>query len=119
MACIVQNFILYSGDDITLNTSVKNASGGALDLTGLLAAQWVMQKHPETLLSGVAITKTLGAGVTVVNATLGTMRIVIDGVDSEDLESGEYYHELRIQDTNDDVYTVLTGLVNLRPAQEF
>lgn len=112
-----QNISIYAGDDVELNITVYDSAGSALDITGLSAAQWIMKRYAGS--TTAEITKTLGGGVTVVSAADGTMKVSINSADSVSLTSNFYYHELRIQDSNSDYTTVMTGTVTLNPAQAF
>ena len=106
MAQINQNITMWAGDDITITTQVLDCTDTAVDLTSIESAQWVLKKYSEDV--AILLTKTVGAGIAITDATTGTMVIVLEAADTQDIEPGDYYHELRI-DNNSAITTVSTG----------
>ncbi len=105
---------MTSGDDHTLNATIRDAleadDGVVVDLSGLMAAEWVLSKRKNTV---EIINKTLGSGITVVDAANGRLDVTLVPADTADL-SGKYYHECEIKDVSGKTKTVFwgTGRIN-------
>ena len=105
---------MYSGDDKTIIVTINNNDNQAVNLSGLLAAQFVAKKYAKS--STVDITKTLGGGITITDASNGKISIVLDSADTASLDPGEYYTETRIQDSSSRTGTVSVGIMTLKQA---
>lgn len=88
-----------------------------IDLTD---ATLTLALYPEgSATSGVVpafLTKTIGSGLTVIDAVNGVFRATFDPDDTVD-EAGTYDYEIELIDSNNDVYLAGTGKVNVRPAR--
>lgn len=109
-----QDFEMMSGDDHTLNATIRDAleaeNGVVIDLSGLSAAEWVLSKRKNT---AELINKTLGSGITVVDAANGRLDVTMVPADTAALK-GKYYHECEIVDVSGKTKTVFwgTGRIN-------
>lgn len=106
-------FSMYAGDTKNLEITVKDEDGVVVDITGA-TFHWAL-----ALLIGVAppvLTKTNGSGVTIVNAAAGRVDVKLESVDTESL-SGKYAQELRLVDVDDNVATILQGVITILPTQ--
>jgi hypothetical protein len=66
----------------------------------------------DTNKSGVAqLTKTLGAGIEVVNGLLGLIQVTLEAEDTQTLNAGRNYHELVIKTVVGTVHTVIDELL--------
>jgi len=114
MALGTQNDVtLHSGDTLTLEVTVNDSSGSAVDLTAATFT-WAMSKKSNSAVAprGAALlTKALASGVTLIDAATGRIDITLDPADTESL-AGTYYHELQMTDTGV-VSTVLYGSVTI------
>lgn len=101
----------FSSNDLQLTVTIKDTTGTIVDLTGLVAATYSVADKPTSTTN--AFQKTLGAGITVADATGGVLQIVIADTDTASLE-GEYYHELSIEDSSNEIFTVFYGAFPIR-----
>lgn len=88
---------VYRKNDLTLAVTVKGEDGAALNLTGA-ALSFVVKSKTETV-----ATKTVGSGITLVDAEAGEVEISLTSVDT-DINPGEYLCELLVTDTNEKRY---------------
>jgi hypothetical protein len=115
---IPQNFTMKSGDSKTLEVTVRDAAGVAIPLAGTPSVEWNLAR---TVRSAAALTKTLGAGVTIIatNAALGEVNcgrldIAISHTDSEALD-GEFVHDCLLIDDSGARSTIFQGRANFTP----
>ena len=73
-----------------------------------------MKKYAKS--SAANVTKTLGGGIAVTDATNGKLTITLDAADTASLDPGEYYTETRIQDSASRIGTVSIGTLTLKKA---
>ena len=102
-----QNLQHPIGDYQPFFVDVKDLNGDAVDLTGLLAAQWEVSDY-DTLNTSV-LTKTLGAGITVNDAAAGRLLVVIDFGDTNAFSAQHYYHEMQCRFADGTRRTIMTG----------
>jgi hypothetical protein len=114
MARTDQNIDWHIGDDKLLTFTIVDEDNEAVNLTGLVSAQWVLKRYPEST-GTPSIEKTLGSGITVYDATGGILQVTVNSADTLSLTAGQYYHELRIKNSDSKLGTVTTGIVNLLP----
>ena len=95
------NATFISGDTVMLNITAKKSDGTVMDLTG---ATEVTFRAVKNIGSSASISKTLGAGVTVLDATAGSMRVILSPSDSDDL-SGDFLHDTKVI-ISGDTYTL-------------
>jgi hypothetical protein len=113
-----QNFAMKKGDTKTLQVTVRDAVGAAFPIVGATAVTWRLAR---TARSTPALSKTLGAGVTITatNAALGEVNcgrldITILHTDSEALD-GEYFHDCHLVDATGAHSTIFQGRANFTP----
>ena len=106
-----QNFEMHQGNDKSIEVSVVNNAGAAVDVSGATGAQYELAISRSA--SAAAVTKTLGAGITIVTSTV---TIVLADTDTEDI-SGPYYHELELIDASGYIHTAMYGYVTIKPAR--
>lgn len=109
MTQTAQNFTMWAGDTKTLSISVQNSAGNAQDITGA-TFNWALKiatGNRRTLL-----TKSSSDGITITNATAGTLTVAIVTADTRSLK-GTYTHELEMTDSAGNISTVLTGTVTI------
>jgi hypothetical protein len=103
---------LFIGEDRSLDFTVVDANGTAVDITSY-GLEWVMRERAASATAD--ITKTTSSGITLTDPTNGVCRVAIADTDTLALLPGTYFHTLRR--TDDDSETVLSfGDVILRYA---
>lgn len=96
----VQNdFQMHSGNSRTLQFTINDEDGSAVDITSA-AIRWELSKlDPDTTLpapkGAPIVQKSVGSGVTVVDGPNGRCDVALDEADTEPLK-GDHYHELRV-----------------------
>ena len=100
---------MYAGDTVVLNVSAKEADGSVLDLTGL-SIMWAMGRSNN---STALLSKSVGHGVTIVNAQNGEFRVTLAQNETATL-NGSYYHEIRVAD-GDTSSVILAGSLEFTP----
>lgn len=97
---------IISGDDRTLTLTVTGADGLPQDLTGL-GVEFRLEN-----LAGAVVSKTVGAGITLLaqsGATLGQATVSVDGVDTAGAGSNERWDvEVRVTSGADRVTALQT-----------
>ena len=101
------DFALPAGDSITLNLTIKDSAGDVVDLTGF-TAKWSAQKFYH---SATKITKTVGSGITIIDATAGRLNVVI--AQGEITRVGLWFHDLELIDDAAQSQTVLNGKIDV------
>lgn len=105
-----QEFEAFSGNDVTLSVTVLDTdTGDALDLTGAQELIWALAKNAQAT---AILTKTLLDGVTITDAPLGLVDVVLEADDLEPLR-GIYYHEMRLTNAAGRKTTLLFGAVTI------
>lgn len=89
-----------SESTIFLDLVAKDNNGDIIDLTGVLSITFTLRQKPDS--AAVLITKTLGSGVTVTDATVGAHRVTLDPADTLDF-NGNYVFETKIIDASSNV----------------
>lgn len=98
-----------AGDHLNLQVTATNPAGTALDLTGAQTIKWQAFAYSKAVPSGAAvISKTLGSGITIINATSGRFDIGLVPGDTSALD-GDYYHEAELTDAASKISTLFTG----------
>lgn len=99
--------ITFTGDSMAFDVVITNNEGDEVNVSTATAIEYGIYDRDGL----VQVSKTLGAGITV-NQYIVT--VTIDAVDTADLPSGLYLHELEITTLAGTVHTVLQGDVWLR-----
>ena len=85
---------------------MTDADGIAINLTGATISYVIFS-------GGVAtITKTIGSGITVTDATAGTFTITLTSANTASL-AGSYYHECQVTDSSSNISTIFIGSVTI------
>ena len=100
---------LYQGTTRTLDVSILDASGTAVDLSSVTGVEWVMAPNAY---GTAVISKSLGDGIAITDEAGGLVTIALLPADTEDLPCGRYYHECRVSE-GENVTKVFTGHVTL------
>lgn len=117
-ARLPQNFTMSAGDRRVLKVTVFDEDGAPVPLAGTAAVTWELGR---TARSVPALTKTLGAGVSIETASAaagqancGRLDVLIDSADSAALD-GEYYHTCRVTDAAGAPTQIFHGRVFVSP----
>jgi hypothetical protein len=107
---------LYAGDNKTWDVYVYK-NGAALDLSGMLAATFLVKASVDDPDGAALMTRTLAAGITVVDAPGGHLRLKTAAADSVNMSSRDLACCLKLKDAAGDTHTVYDGpLAVVRPA---
>jgi hypothetical protein len=117
MTQINQDIELYAGDDKEIISTVYDDDGNVVSLSGLTAAQWILKKRAKDV--NEILSKTLGSGIVVTSASAGILTTTLNSVDTQTMDPGTYYHELRIKNASSKTGTVLVGTFIINPTEEF
>lgn len=112
MAQYNQDLLFSAGNDISIRfEGIYDESDGQLVLAGdILGVTWAITSYEESMTP--LISKSLsGGGISVPED--GVVLVSLDAVDTEDL-SGEFSHELRLLDGDNDVITAARGKVTIK-----
>ena len=99
---------LYRSNDRVLAISAQDSGGVAIDITGASLFFYVSKSNGRQ----VIFEKSVGNGITVVDAVGGEIEIEITNADS-DLVVGDYHYELLLVDVDGNRYTVLQGTLEI------
>ena len=113
MTDVAQDFEIVSGNDRSVNITVTDDDGNAVDLTGATIT-WKAATSPEA--SSALITKTNDStnGISVSTPSNGVLTINLDPADTQSLD-GVYYHETLVTDSSGNKSTVAIGHMKVRP----
>lgn len=109
-----QDVELFAGDYKLLNVTVTDAAGDAVDLTDFTIRWQLAAAANKTPI----LSKEIGSGITVVNASEGRFDVQLDSDDTEALAGSAvktYYHEAEVIDAADRPATVMWGAVTINP----
>jgi hypothetical protein len=87
---------MYEGEYHVIPVSVVDANAVAVNLTG---ATLTWRLCADNATGTVILTKTLGSGIAVISAALGTLEITLEEANTVDRGGASYYHELVIDDS--------------------
>ena len=91
---------MVSGDTKILSITAQTSTGTALNLNGAVITWQLFPLGGGTAL----LTKTIGGGITITDASNGVFQVKIDPADTADL-AGSYNHEAQITDTDGNILT--------------
>jgi hypothetical protein len=103
---------MVRGDTRLIRATFVDEAGGVLSLVGCTIRWWMA----KTANGPSLLTKSIGSGVTVVNAAGGRFDVRIAPVDTANVVSippGDYYHECEVIDSSGDVATVFAGKLTI------
>jgi hypothetical protein len=95
----------HSGDDLRIEVTVKD-DGSTKDLTGSDATYEIFRDKFDS--RDVKITKTVGDGISIVDAPNGRADVSISSSETSDME-GSYSHKMTVTDEAGHKSTVFTG----------
>jgi len=102
------NFSIYRGEDVTVTDTMSPAT----NITGWSLAFTVRKNYGDP--NPALIAKTVGAGITITNATNGVFTIAIARADTASLTPGVYVYDVQRTDAGNE--TVLTiGYLTILP----
>jgi len=101
----VGNISMLAGNSKQLIVSIVDQNNNPVDLTSM-NVQWVLKDSTNT----VILSKTVGNGITITNATQGQCTITISSSDSKNL-LGTYTHQASIIDSQNNSSVVFVGTI--------
>lgn len=103
----------FSGNDVLLKFTVADEDNppAAKNLTGATAIIFVIATA-----QGVAatVTKSLGSGITLTDATNGKFEVILTKADTESLDTTHRWHEARVTDAAGNTVTVAFGIADIK-----
>lgn len=108
-----------AGDSAMYEFHVRDENG-PLDLTGALTAKWSIAAGKlspvgaPSLIGDKIYQRTLGAGVSIIDAVGGKLRVSVGHGDFTGV--GNFVHELEVTLASGDSYTAAQGVFRSRPA---
>ncbi len=112
MTQVNQNFKMYRGNSQVIRVDLTTADGSPYDPLVGAVLRWRLAKSPYATEVESLIKKYLNDGIT---GATGYVQIALEPTDTEDLQPGLYYHELKVWD-GDDVATAMVGHAVIRPS---
>lgn len=110
---MLSNFRFFSDDEILTMTRGDTVAFG-IEIDGLDqaldSAYFTCKKRPTD--EEVTFQKSLGNGIELVNSEYLTYSVRIAPEDTATLDAGKYYYDLQLG-ANDDIYTVLKGILEI------
>lgn len=106
-----QLLTLWQGEDKSIIVSLTDADGNPYGSTAALTFLYRVTTAAEN--RSAIIEKTTGSGIT--NGT-NEVTIALDKADTDDLDAGDYYHELRVTDGSGNEDVVFDGIFRLEPS---
>jgi hypothetical protein len=101
---------MFAGDTRRIDVIAVDEAGVIVNLTGA-SVTWQIARTND----GPALfSKTLGAGIAVIDAVTGSLEVTLDGADTEGY-GGRFYSEIEVVDATGEIATVLAGHINIRP----
>lgn len=110
MTATGQNFTMYQGDTLELEVTVTDPTNNdaVVDLTNC-SLTWVLYRQNQ---AGVILTKTVGSGITITDASNGEFKITLDPSDTLNLY-GLYRHESELKDPTNKISTLFIGKADI------
>jgi hypothetical protein len=112
-----QSFEIYRGNSRTLSIKLVKSDGTPLDVAASILRYWVGRNN-RAKGSDIYLMKFSGDGsITLAKDVDGFWHALIElsPDDTEDLEAGNFYHELELVDVSDNVTTLMVGKFKLVP----
>lgn len=105
---MISDFNMVAGDSKTLVVTVKDSTGGPVNISGATIS-W---KAARSLRKTPVISKAVNTGIIITNGPDGEFTVTLDSADTDDL-SGNYYHEAQVTATDGTISTVLRGTMKV------
>lgn len=113
---ITHNFNLVRGDSYEMTFEVKDRNEVVINMTGYTV--WMTAKNyiSDVDLSAV-FQKTLSSGITLTNATLGQVRVVLSPTDTSSLgDVTSYLHyDIQMKNGSGQIFTIIKGVITVTP----
>lgn len=102
VANILESVNWFIGEDKTINIDVNQSDGTTPQAMTGWALTWELKDSPN---GAIKVSKTVGSGITIGNGdgTNDRAAIAIADTDTEPLNPGTYYHQLRRSDAGNEV----------------
>lgn len=101
---------MVKGDTLAFGVEIKDESGSPVNITD---AVFVAKKTYNALTSVFEVS--LGDGITKIADGVYSVRVAPE--DTADNEAGRYFYQFKVA-KNDDVYTIMRGIIELEPEVE-
>lgn len=101
---------MVKGDTLSFGIELADETGAPVDITD---AVFVARKTYNATAS--VFEKTLGNGITKVDDGIYSVRVAPE--DTADNDAGRYYYQFKVM-KNNDVYTIMRGIIELEPEVE-
>lgn|SRR5574342_852256 len=99
---------IWQGEDKSITVTLTDASGNAYGSTAGLT--FLYRVTTQATDRSAIIEKTTSAGIT---NGISEITIALDKADTDDLDPGDYYHELRVTDGSANEDVVFEGIFRL------
>lgn len=109
----IRDFSMTAGDTKLIDVSVTETDGTPTTITSATIAWKVTKSIRPT--ATVSISKSTSSGISITSGSGGTFRITLDASDTSSLAPGDYYHEAQITFSDNEVATVLKGIMTIEP----
>ena len=104
----ITDFSMTRGDTKLIDVSVTEVSDGSATTISGATIAW---KATKTHRSSASISKSKSSGIAITGTN--TFRITLDAADTSSLTPGDYYHEAQVSFSDNEVATVLKGVMTL------
>jgi hypothetical protein len=117
---INQNIEHWRGNSLLIEITILDENGQRIPGIDTSEAKWCVARNAQSKINGdLFVEKSTGTeGGLTLNSDSDTDYMLINLLpeDTEDLDSGTFYHEAEILDAAGNIYTVCIGKFTLRPA---
>lgn len=108
MGKLNQNFTTWKGNYRELNFTIED-----VDSAEGCTAEWACAELETSLVNEIEkSTESTPAGITIAGKVV---TVILDPADTASMDAGNYYHELRLVDTDDNPSTPAIGTMTLKP----
>lgn len=107
------DFTMHSGDNVLLEVTLLDENDAVVPLSGA-AIDWALAKRKgkSGFSHSVLASKSLGSGITIIDAPSGRFDIGVGPADTDGLK-GDFYYETQVLDSAGRVSTVLVGTITV------
>lgn len=108
-----QDVTIYSGDTRLLSVTVYDENDDLVDISGGII-DWIVRSYPGATLSYISKSTLQGTtSIELDEPASGSFIIYLYPTDSANL-AGRYYHEAQLTDVSGDVFTLFSGILNIK-----
>lgn len=111
MDATIYNFETFQNDTETIEFTVKDVDGVAVNVTGSTVTWVIKQRWSD---AAAIITKTTGDGISIIDGNNGIIRMVLSPADTAAVATGPYKHKCSVQLPSGETDTVLEGMMYLK-----